>query len=50
VAEQVPGAAWPIRETLALIVGMAAGAALVVSLKHLKLPRRGTLQAIPQPA
>ena len=50
VAEQVPGAAWPIRETLALIGGMAAGAAVVFSLTHLKLPRRGRLQAIPQPA
>jgi len=46
----VPGAAWPIRETLALIVGMSAGAALVFSLTHLKLARRDRLQAIPQPA
>ena len=50
VAEQVPGAAWPVHEAPALIGGMAAGAALVFSMQHLRLPRRGSLEAIPQPA
>ena len=47
---QVPGAAWPIREALTLIASMVAGAALVFVANHARLPRRGRLQAIPQPA
>jgi hypothetical protein len=47
---QVPGAAWPIREALTLIASMVAGAALVFVASHARLPRRGRLQAIPQPA
>jgi AraC family transcriptional activator FtrA len=47
---QVPGAAWPIREGLALIGAMLTGAALVFPATHLRFTRRGRLQAIAQPA
>jgi hypothetical protein len=47
---QVPGAAWPIREALALIGAMAAGAALVLVATHLRFARRQRLQTIAHPA
>jgi hypothetical protein len=50
VAAQVPGAAWPVRETLALIGAMLVGAALVFGATHLRLARRERLQVIAQPA
>jgi hypothetical protein len=50
VAAQVPGAAWPVREALALIGAMLLGAALVFGATHLRLARRGRLQVIAQPA
>ena len=50
VAAQVPGAAWPLHEALALLGAMAAGLVLVFSVTHLRLPRRGRLQAIAQAA
>jgi putative intracellular protease/amidase len=50
VEAQVPEAAWPIRETLALIGAMLVGAGLVFGATHARLPRRTRLQAIAQPA
>jgi hypothetical protein len=50
VAVQVPGAAWPIHEALALIGAMVAGAALVFGATHVQPGRRTRLQAITQPA
>jgi hypothetical protein len=50
MAAQVPGAAWPIREALALTASMLAGAALVFGATHVKLPRRARLHPIAQPA
>ncbi|MBV9601613.1 MAG: hypothetical protein JOZ87_32805, partial [Chloroflexi bacterium] len=47
---EVPGAARPIREALALIGAMAAGAGLVFVASHLRIARRGRLQAVAQPA
>jgi len=47
---EVPGAARPIREALALIGAMAAGAGLVFVGSHLRIARRGRLQAVAQPA
>jgi AraC family transcriptional regulator, transcriptional activator FtrA len=47
---QVAGAAWPIRQGLALIGAMLAGAALVFAATHLRFTRRARLQAIAQPA
>ena len=50
VATDVPGAAWPIHEVLAVIGGMLAGAALVYAVTHVKLHPRRRMQAIAQPA
>jgi transcriptional regulator GlxA family with amidase domain len=47
---QDPGAAWPLREALALIACMLAGALVVFAATHAKLPHRGRLQPITQPA
>jgi transcriptional regulator GlxA family with amidase domain len=47
---QVPGAAWPIREALALLGTVLVGAGLVFLATHLGFARRGRLQAIAQPA
>jgi transcriptional regulator GlxA family with amidase domain len=47
---QVPGAAWPIRETLALLGTMLIGAGLVFLATHLRFARRVRLQTIAQPA
>ncbi len=47
---QAPGAAWPIREVLALIGYMLVGAVVVLVATHVRLTRRGRLQPIAQPA
>jgi len=47
---QFPSAEWPIREALALVGDMLAGAAIVFLVSHVRFPRRGRLQAIAQPA
>ncbi|MBV9596544.1 MAG: DJ-1/PfpI family protein [Chloroflexi bacterium] len=47
---QVPAAAWPIHEALALLGAMLAGAAIVLVATNVGLPRRRRLQPIPQPA
>jgi transcriptional regulator GlxA family with amidase domain len=47
---QVPGAAIPIHEGLALLGAMLVGAGLVFVARHLRFTRRRRLQAIAQPA
>jgi transcriptional regulator GlxA family with amidase domain len=47
---QVPGAGWPMHEALALIGTMLAGAAVVFIATHVRLPRRGRVQPLAQPA
>jgi putative intracellular protease/amidase len=49
-AVQVPGAAWPVHEALALIGAMLAGVGLVFGVTHVRFPRRTRLQVIAQPA
>jgi putative intracellular protease/amidase len=46
----IPGGAWPIREALALIGLMLVGAAVVLVATRVRLPRRGRLEPIAQPA
>ncbi len=45
--EQVPGAAWPVREGLALIGAMLAGAALVFAATHLRIGGRAACLTSP---
>jgi transcriptional regulator GlxA family with amidase domain len=47
---QVPGAALPVPQALALIGYMLVGAALVFGVTHFRIPRRRRLQPIAQPA
>jgi transcriptional regulator GlxA family with amidase domain len=47
---QFAGAAWPVREILAVAALMLLGAGTVFGATHLRLPRRARLRAQPQPA